>query len=108
MTQVGLLRCSVGASRTRSYQARSANVHACAYFECQSCHWGDPLSAAVSTVLSGKLKTSTQDNLQHAAQIALKAFKALGYQGTGVDFVVRGVRADCVVSGSANAEGAAA
>ena len=108
LTQVGLIQCSVDASRTRRYQARSAKGHASAYFECQSCHRGSPLSAALSAALSGELKTSTQDNLQHAAQIALKAFKALGYQGTSVDFAVRGVRADCVVSSSANAEGAAA
>lgn len=102
LTQVGLLLCRVDANRTRRYQAMPASVHAIPHFECQSCHRDSPLAGA----LSGALNASAQD-LERAAQTALEALKALGYQGMSMDFAVRGVCADCVVSGSATAEGAA-
>lgn len=86
MTQVGLLLCRVDASRTRRYQAMPAEVHAIPHFECQSCHRDSPLA--------GALKANAND-LEKAAQTALAALKALGYQGMSVDFVVRGVCADC-------------
>lgn len=103
LTQVGLLLCRVDASRTRRYQAMPASVHAIPHFECQSCHRDSPLAGA----LSGALDASAQD-LQRAAQTALEALKALGYQGMSMDFAVRGVCAECVVSGSASTESAAA
>ena len=96
LTQVGLLLCRVDASRTRRYQAMPASVHAIPHFECQSCHRDSPLAGA----LSGALNASAQD-LERAAQTALEALKALGYQGMSMDFAVRGVCADCVVSGLA-------
>ena len=96
LTQVGLLLCRVDASRTRRYQAMPASVHAIPHFECQSCHRDSPLSGA----LSGALNASAQD-LERAAQTALEALKALGYQGMSMDFAVRGVCADCAVSGAA-------
>ena len=102
LTQVGLLLCRVDASRTRRYQAMPASVHAIPHFECQSCHRDSPLAGA----LSGALDASAQD-LERAAQTALEALKALGYQGMSMDFAVRGVCADCVVSGLATTEGAA-
>ena len=102
LTQVGLLLCRVDASRTRRYQAMPASVHAIPHFECQSCHRDSPLAGA----LSGALNASAQD-LERAAQTALEALKALGYQGMCMDFAVRGVCADCVVSSAATAEGAA-
>jgi len=100
LTQVGLLLCRVDASRTRRYQAMPASVHAIPHFECQSCHRDSPLAGA----LSGALDASAQD-LERAAQTALEALKALGYQGMSMDFAVRGVCADCVVSSAATAEG---
>ena len=101
LTQVGLLLCRVDASRTRRYQAMPASVHAIPHFECQSCHRDNLLEGA----LSGALNASAQD-LERAAQTALQALKALGYQGMSMDFAVRGVCADCVL-GAANNEGAA-
>ena len=101
LTQVGLLLCRVDASRTRRYQAMPASVHATPHFECQSCHRDNLLEGA----LSGALNASAQD-LERAAQTALQALKALGYQGMSMDFAVRGVCADCVL-GAANNEGAA-
>ncbi len=86
LTQVGLLLCRVDASRVRRYQAMPAGVHAMPHFECQSCHRDSPLENA--------LQASAGD-LERAAQSALAALKALGYQGMSLDFAVRGVCADC-------------
>ena len=90
LTQVGLLLCRVDASRTRRYQALPAEIHAIPHFECQTCHRDSPLSGA----LSGALQANAND-LERAAQTALAALKALGYQGMSMDFAVRGVCADC-------------
>ena len=97
LTQVGLLLCRVDASRTRRYQAMPASVHAIPHFECQSCHRDSPLA--------GALQANAQD-LERAAQTALQALKALGYQGMSMDFAVRGVCADCVVAASTGSESA--
>ena len=86
LTQVGLLLCRVDASRIRRYQAMPAEIHAISHFECQSCQRDSPLSDALLT---------NANDLERAAQTALKALKALGYQGTSMDFAVRGVCADC-------------
>jgi Fur family ferric uptake transcriptional regulator len=86
LTQVGLLLCRVDASRVRRYQAMPASVHAMPHFECQSCHRDRPLDGAL---------TGSADDLERAAQSALAALKALGYQGLSMDFAVRGVCADC-------------
>ena len=86
LTQVGLLLCRVDANRVRRYQAMPTSVHAIPHFECQSCHRDSPLA--------GALKANAND-LEKAAQTALAALKALGYQGTSMDFAVRGVCADC-------------
>ena len=86
LTQVGLLLCRVDASRIRRYQAMPAEIHAIPHFECQSCHRDSPLS--------GTLQANAND-LERAAQTALEALKALGYQGTSMDFAVRGTCADC-------------
>ena len=95
LTQVGLLLCRVDASRTRRYQAMPAEIHAIPHFECQTCHRDSPLSGA----LSGALQANAND-LERAAQTAVEALKALGYQGISMDFAVRGVCADCA-SGAA-------
>jgi Fur family ferric uptake transcriptional regulator len=87
LTQVGLLLCRVDAQRVRRYQAMPASVHALPHFECQSCHRDSPLV--------GALQGNTLD-LEVAAQSALQALKALGYQGLSLDVAVRGVCADCV------------
>jgi Fur family transcriptional regulator, ferric uptake regulator len=92
LTQVGLLLCRVDANRVRRYQAMPTSVHAIPHFECQSCHRDSPLA--------GALKASAND-LEKAAQSALAALQALGYQGTSMDFAVRGVCADCA-TGSAS------
>ena len=89
LTQVGLLLCRVDASRVRRYQAMPASVHAMPHFECQSCHRDSPLAGALM---------ANADDLERAAQSALAALKALGYQGLSVDFAVRGVCADCATS----------
>jgi Fur family ferric uptake transcriptional regulator len=86
LTQVGLLLCRVDASRVRRYQAMPSSVHAMPHFECQSCHRDSPLE--------GALRASAGD-LERAAQSAIDALKALGYQGMSLDFAVRGVCADC-------------
>ena len=78
LTQVGLLLCRVDARRVRRY------------FECQSCHRDSPLTGA----LSGALQANGND-LERAAQSALHALQALGYQGLSLDVAVRGVCADC-------------
>lgn len=86
LTQVGLLLCRVDANRVRRYQAMPVSVHAMPHFECQSCHRDSPLD--------GALQANAHD-LERAAQTALEALKALGYQGLSMDFAVRGVCADC-------------
>lgn len=93
LTQVGLLLCRVDANRVRRYQAMPSSVHAIPHFECQSCHRDSPLDGA----FSGALKANAND-LERAAQTALEALKALGYQGMSMDFAVRGVCADCASS----------
>ena len=90
LTQVGLLLCRVDARRVRRYQAMPASVHAIPHFECQSCHRDSPLTGA----LSGALLANGND-LERAAQSALHALQALGYQGLSLDVAVRGVCADC-------------
>ena len=98
LTQVGLLLCRVDANRVRRYQAMPSSVHAIPHFECQSCHRDSPLSGALAGSRAGKssgaLKASAKD-LERAAQTALEALKALGYQGMSMDFAVRGVCVDC-------------
>ena len=86
LTQVGLLLCRVDASRVRRYQAMPTSVHAIPHFECQSCHRDSPLA--------GALRANGVD-LERAAESAMQALKALGYQGMSMDFAVRGVCADC-------------
>lgn len=86
LTQVGLLLCRVDVQRVRRYQAMPTSVHAIPHFECQSCHRDSPLSDALK---------SNADDLARAAQTALQALQALGYQGMRMDVAVRGVCADC-------------
>lgn len=92
LTQVGLLLCRVDTNRVRRYQAMPASVHAMPHFECQSCHRDQPLA--------GELQGNVND-LERAAQTALEALEALGYQGLSVDFAVRGVCADCATVAAA-------
>ncbi|MDD2882060.1 MAG: Fur family transcriptional regulator [Rhodoferax sp.] len=94
LTQVGLLLCRVDANRVRRYQAMPASVHALPHFECQSCHRDQPLQ--------GTLQGSALD-LEVAAQSALQALKALGYQGLSLDLAVRGVCVDCATATTAPA-----
>jgi Fur family transcriptional regulator, ferric uptake regulator len=91
LTQVGLLLCRVDVHRVRRFQAMPASVHAIPHFECQSCHRDSPLGDT--------LKANAQD-LERAAQSALQALRALGYQGYSMDFAVRGVCADCATGAS--------
>lgn len=86
LSQVGLLLCRVDAKRVRRYQAMPESVKAMPHFECQSCHRDSPLQ--------GTLQGNALD-LEAAAQNALQALKALGYQGLSLDLAVRGVCADC-------------
>ena len=86
LTQVGLLLCRVDNQRVRRYQSMPPSVLAIPHFECQSCHRDRPLAGALQ---------GTALDLDKAAQTALQALKALGYQGLTVDFAVRGVCADC-------------
>ena len=79
LTQVSLLLCRVDASRVRRYQAMPASVQAMPHFECQNCHRDSPLA--------GALQASGND-LERAAQSALAALEALGYQGLSMDFAV--------------------
>lgn len=102
LTQVGLLLCRVDAKRVRRYQAMPSSVHAIPHFECQSCHRDSPLAGALAGTSSGALKASAKD-LERAAQTALEALKALGYQGMSMDFAVRGVCADCATAAPATA-----
>ncbi|TAG35215.1 MAG: Fur family transcriptional regulator [Polaromonas sp.] len=92
LTQVGLLLCRVDASRVRRYQAMPTSVHAIPHFECQSCHRDSPLAGALQ---------ASGDDLERAAQTALEALKALGYQGMSMDFAVRGVCVDCATGAAA-------
>ena len=92
LTQSGLLLCRVDASRTRRYQAMPAGVHAIAHFECQSCHRDSSLSDALQ---------ANANDLERAAQTALDALIAIGYQGMSMDFAVRGVCADCATGATA-------
>ncbi|WP_372827825.1 Fur family transcriptional regulator [Polaromonas sp.] len=89
LTQVGLLLCRVDANRVRRYQAMPAGVHAMPHFECQSCHRDSPLETALQ---------ASADDLERAAQTALEALKALGYEGMSLDFAVRGVCAECATA----------
>jgi Fur family ferric uptake transcriptional regulator len=98
LTQVGLLLCRVDANRVRRYQAMPASVHAMPHFECQSCHRDSPLA--------GALKANATEDLERAAQTALEALKALGYQDMSMDFAVRGVCVDCA-TGPSSASGVA-
>jgi Fur family ferric uptake transcriptional regulator len=90
LTQVGLLLCRVDVHRVRRYQAMPASVHALPHFECQSCRRDQPLQ--------GALQGNAQD-LEVAAENALRALKVLGYQGLSLDLAVRGVCADCATAG---------
>lgn len=91
LTQVGLLLCRVDSQRVRRYQAMPASVQAAPHFECQSCHRDSPLA--------GALRASTVD-LEKAAETAMAALRALGYQDMHLDFAVRGVCADCATEAS--------
>jgi Fur family ferric uptake transcriptional regulator len=91
LTQVGLLLCRVDANRVRRYQAMPASVHAIPHFECQSCHRDSPLA--------GALKANAND-LALAAQSALAALQALGYQDMQLDLAVRGLCLDCASPGA--------
>ena len=91
LTQVGLLLCRVDSQRVRRYQVMPPSVQTMAHFECQSCHKDRPLA--------GALQANAMD-LERAAQTALQALKALGYQGMSLDFAVRGVCADCATPGA--------
>jgi Fur family ferric uptake transcriptional regulator len=66
-----------------------ASVHAMPHCECGRCHRDSPLAGALM---------SNADDLERAAQSALTALKALGYQGMSMDFAVRGVCVDCATS----------
>jgi Fur family ferric uptake transcriptional regulator len=90
LTQVGLLLCRVDSQRVRRYQAMPASVHATPHFECQSCHRDSPLA--------GALRAS---DLEKAAETAIEALRALGYQAMHLDFAVRGVCADCATGATA-------
>jgi Fur family ferric uptake transcriptional regulator len=94
LTQVGLLLCRVDANRVRRYQAMPESVKAMPHFECQTCHRDSPLT--------GALQVNALD-LEAAAQNALQALKALGYEGLSLDLAVRGVCADC--ASAAHAKG---
>jgi Fur family ferric uptake transcriptional regulator len=98
LTQVGLLLCRVDSQRVRRYQAMPASVHATPHFECQSCHRDSPLGGALR---------ASADDLERAAQAAIDALRALGYQDMHLDFAVRGVCVDCA-SGTAAPGGAGA
>ena len=92
LTQVGLLLYRVDSQRVRRYQAMPTSVHAIPHFECQSCHRDSPLA--------GALKANASD-LERAAQSAIAALQALGYQDMSMDFAVRGVCIDCAAEASA-------
>jgi Fur family transcriptional regulator, ferric uptake regulator len=92
LTQVGLLLCRVDSQRVRRYQAMPASVHATPHFECQSCHRDSPLA--------GALRASAND-LEKAAETAMDALRALGYQDVHMDFAVRGLCIDCATAAPA-------
>jgi Fur family ferric uptake transcriptional regulator len=98
LTQVGLLLCRVDSQRVRRYQVMPPSVQTMPHFECQSCHKDSPLS--------GALKANAHD-LERAAQTALEALQALGYQGMSLDFAVRGVCADCAAPAASKPRAAA-
>jgi Fur family ferric uptake transcriptional regulator len=93
LTQVGLLLCRVDSQRVRRYQAMPPSVQTMPHFECQSCHKDSPLA--------GALRANAKD-LEKAAQTAIEALQALGYQGMSLDFAVRGVCADCATPAAAH------
>lgn len=95
LTQVGLLLCRVDVQRVRRYQAMPTSVHAIPHFECQSCHRDSPLLDALK---------ANADDLERAAQTALQALQALGYQGMRMDVAVRGVCADCATGSPLEAQ----
>ena len=95
LTQVGLLLCRVDVQRVRRYQAMPTSVHAIPHFECQSCHRDSPLLDALK---------ANADDLERAAQTALQAMQALGYQGMRMDVAVRGVCADCATGSPLEAQ----
>ncbi len=95
LTQVGLLLCRVDSQRVRRYQAMPVSVHAIPHFECQSCHRDSPLSGALK---------AKADDLERAAQTALDALQALGYQGMQFDLAVRGLCLDCVAQPPSQAQ----
>ena len=76
----------------RRYQAMPESVKAMPHLEGQSCHRDSPLGS--------QLQGNALD-LELAAQNALQALKALGYQGLTLDLAVRGVCADCATAASA-------
>jgi Fur family transcriptional regulator, ferric uptake regulator len=86
LTQVGLLLCRVDSQRVRRYQSMPSSVHAAPHFECQSCHRDSPLDVALS---------ESADDLEKAANTAIEALRALGYQNMQLDFSVRGVCVEC-------------
>ena len=92
LTLAGLLLCRVDASRVRRYQAMPSSVHAIPHFECQSCHRDSPLA--------GALRASATD-LEKAAETAMEALRALGYQDVHMDFAVRGLCIDCATAAPA-------
>lgn len=96
LTQVGLLLCRVDSQRVRRYQAMPTSVHAIPHFECQSCHRDSPLAGALQ---------ANANDLERAAQTALEALQALGYQGLSMDFAVRGVCVDCATGATQAATG---
>jgi Fur family transcriptional regulator, ferric uptake regulator len=98
LAQVGLLLCRVDSQRVRRYQAMPASVHAAPHFECQSCHRDSPLA--------GALRANAQD-LEKAAETAMAALRALGYQDMHLDLAVRGLCIDCA-SGTAAPSGVGA
>ncbi|HYW57631.1 MAG TPA: Fur family transcriptional regulator [Polaromonas sp.] len=92
LTQVGLLLCRVDSSRVRRYQAMPTSVHAIPHFECQTCHRDSPLAGALK---------ANADDLERAAQTALEALRALGYQGLSMDVAVRGLCVECASDAAA-------
>ena len=86
LTQVGLLLCRVDSQRVRRYQAMPPSVQTMPHFECKSCHRDSPLAEAL---------TASANDLEKAAQTAVEALRALGYQDIHLDFAMRGVCLDC-------------
>lgn len=86
LAQAGLLVCRVDAQSIRRYQSLPESPHASPHFECHSCHRNRSLAGALE---------SNARALQKAAQAALDALLAIGYQDVSLDLAVRGVCADC-------------